>query len=106
MSRQAQFENVALLNVHSTERQCLVERDGETALLNNGNKDDQPPQINAAHAQGMRVLKQLKKDMKNERSKQVQEQVDIVAMYLFPVIFLFFNLLYWPYYLMFIEWFS
>ena len=30
LARQAEFENVALLNVHNTERQCLVQRDGET----------------------------------------------------------------------------
>ena len=34
-----------------------------------------------------------------EKSKRLQERVDSIAMYLFPCIFLAFNLIYWPYYL-------
>ena len=52
----------------------------------------------------LRVAKQLKKDMKAENHKRVQECVDRVAMYLFPCIFIIFNLCYWPYYLIFIDW--
>jgi hypothetical protein len=46
-----------------------------------------------------KLLRQLMKDRKNEQHKVLQERVDTVAMYLFPMIFAIFNACYWPYYL-------
>ena len=107
MKRQAEYDNATMLNLHDTHglgRQCLVQGDGETSLLNNGNKDDQTNQCSEAHAKGLRVFKKLQRDIKNENSKLLQEQLDMVALYLFPVIFIVFNLFYWPYYLILIHW--
>ena len=50
-----------------------------------------------------KISKQLKKDLKAEKNKKLQENVDSIAMYLFPCIFLVFNSIYWPYYLFYIE---
>jgi len=49
--------------------------------------------------QSNRLYMQFKKYVKNEKHEQLQELVDKVAMYLFPFIFIIFNLIYWPYYL-------
>ena len=50
-----------------------------------------------------KISKQLKEDLKVEKNKKLQENVDSIAMYLFPCIFLVFNSIYWPYYLFYIE---
>ena len=36
-----------------------------------------------------------------ENSRRLEERVDRVALLLFPLIFLVFNLVYWPYYLLY-----
>ena len=41
----------------------------------------------------------VRSDYQVEKSKRLQEKVDSIALYLFPCIFLLFNLIYWPYYL-------
>ena len=46
------------------------------------------------------AYRQLQKDVDKVMMKKIQERVDVVAMYLFPAIFLCFNLCYWPYYLL------
>ena len=38
-----------------------------------------------------------------ETSKRLQEKVDRAALLLFPFIFLVFNLIYWPFYLLYIQ---
>ena len=53
-------------------------------------------------AESARIYRQIGKDMNNEQSKKLQENVDKVAMYLFPLIFVVFNCIYWPYYTFFI----
>ena len=71
--------------------------DGETSVVSepreegregNGNKEE------------YLAYRQLKKDQQKIMVKKVQEGVDLIAMYVFPGIFLFFNLCYWPYYLL------
>ena len=48
-------------------------------------------------------LKILRRDMTVETSKRLQEKVDRTALLLFPLIFLVFNLIYWPFYLFYIQ---
>ena len=38
-----------------------------------------------------------------ENSRRLEERVDRVALLLFPLIFLVFNLVYWPYYLLYSQ---
>ena len=38
-----------------------------------------------------------------EKSRRLQEKVDRIALLLFPLIFLVFNLIYWPYYLQHVQ---
>lgn len=81
---------------HEGGKQCLVKGDGETSVLRNGGKAEAPfcPESNNA-----RLNRQIKRDVKNEKHKELQELVDKVALYLFPCLFMVFNLIYWPYYL-------
>jgi hypothetical protein len=66
---------------------------------------DEPNPINFTSRSPVRespeqkLLRQLQKDRKNEKHKELQERVDRIAMYLFPMIFAIFNSCYWPYYL-------
>jgi len=86
---------------HEGGKQCLVKGDGETAVLRNGGRAE--TQFNAEATANSRLHRQIKRDVKNEKHKELQELVDKVALYLFPCIFGVFNLIYWPYYLLLIE---
>ena len=37
--------------------------------------------------------------LKQNTSRKLQDKVDVMAMYIFPAIFIFWNCFYWPYYL-------
>ncbi len=43
--------------------------------------------------------KQMNNYADKMKSKQIQEKVDVVAIYVFPTIFVIFNVCYWIYYL-------
>ena len=108
LQRQMEFDrselNLYKPSEHSESgKQCLVKGDGETSLVKNGRREEQSSHGNRPDLQSARLYRQIKKDVKNEKNKQLQELVDKVAMYLFPCIFIIFNLIYWPYYLIFIH---
>ena len=104
LQRQMEFDQLNLYEPGEQSepgKQCLVKGDGETSILRNGK--EQALTRKGQELQSNRLYRQIKKDMKNEKHKQLQELVDKVAMYLFPCIFIIFNLIYWPYYLIFIH---
>ena len=106
LQRQMEFDQLNLYKPpepSDSGKQCLVKGDGETSIVKNGNRDDISGRGKEQDLQSNRLYRQIKKDMKNEKHKQLQELVDKVAMYLFPCIFIIFNLIYWPYYLIFIH---
>ena len=103
LQRQIEFDHSELNPYKPSEKQCLVKGDGETSLVKNGRQEEQNSRGNRPDLQSARLYRQIKKDVKNEKNKQLQELVDKVAMYLFPCIFIIFNLIYWPYYLIFIH---
>ena len=93
VQRQMEMDQLNLYQPNNSDQPtkncCLVRGDGETTIVKNGENN--------------RLYRQIKKDLKNEKHKQVQEMVDKVAMCLFPCIFIVFNLIYWPYYLVLIH---
>ena len=85
-------------------RQCLVRGDGETSLIRNGGRLIEENPLIPQRSESARLYRQIGKDIKNEKSKKLQETVDTVALYLFPCIFVVFNCIYWPYYMIIIDW--
>ena len=85
-------------------RQCLVRGDGETSLIRNGGRLAEENPLIPQRSESARLYRQIGKDIKNEKSKKLQETVDTVALYLFPCIFVVFNCIYWPYYMIIIDW--
>jgi len=84
-------------------KQCLVKGDGETSVVRNGGRGETSFTADSGNT---RLHRQIKRDVKNEKHKELQELVDKVALYLFPCIFIVFNLIYWPYYLVLIHVFN
>jgi len=84
-------------------KQCLVKGDGETSVVRNGGRGETSF---TGEPVNTRLHRQIKRDVKNEKHKELQELVDKVALYLFPCIFIVFNLIYWPYYLVLIHVFN
>jgi len=107
LQRQMEFDQLNLYKPPEQPepgKQCLVKGDGETSIVKNGKRGEHGGGGGGGQdLQSNRLYRQIKKDMKNEKHKQLQELVDKVAMYLFPCIFIIFNLIYWPYYLIFIH---
>ena len=109
LQRQIEFDQLNLYKPREEQdpgKQCLVMGDGETSILKNGSREESVMSGRGQDLQSNRLYRQIKKDMKNEKHKQLQELVDKVAMYLFPCIFIIFNLIYWPYYLILIHMFN
>ena len=93
--------NTKYFSFQVTKHTILDGEDGNNLKKNGGTAEFSLRE--EAEIQNGKMMKQMKKDLKAERNKKLQENVDSVAMYLFPCIFLVFNSIYWPYYLFYIE---
>jgi len=95
-------QNVYQPLIKQATEQTSLNGDDENNFKKNGGGPKLSPQ-DESRTHNAKIIKQLKKDLKVEKNKKLQENVDSIAMYLFPCIFLVFNSIYWPYYLFFIE---
>lgn len=83
-------------------KHTLLNGDDECNHQKNGSDPEFTPR-EEAEMHSAKIFKQMRKDLNAEKNKKLQENVDSVAMYIFPCIFIIFNSIYWPYYLFYIE---
>ena len=83
------------------EQRCLVKSDGDGSMLREEKVmvEKRQEEEDGREEEMITGYKQMNNYADKMKSKKIQEKVDVVAIYVFPTIFVIFNVCYWIYYL-------